>query len=185
MPNQAGKICHAGVEIHRADGMSHGFGLFTHRQVCLVIFITEIFRPTVNVLRMFLIEIIRARSTLIHKIAAEIQIFFIPGNLIQAYKSHLGNFMSRIAFAFLFFRSERNGGIVCKAAGCLQKLIFSGGLVICRSSFPQMTKTVKFVVVTDVGENFVLTVQDVVSVQITVLLLGGADNIDGIVCKRL
>ena len=93
--------------------------------------------------------------------------------------------MSRIALAFAFLRSEVIRYIIGIAAGGIEKLILSGRLIIGYRAFKQVSEAVQLMIVFQIGKNLVFTVQNIVGVQVAVVLLCRADDLNRIVSDFL
>lgn len=93
--------------------------------------------------------------------------------------------MSRIALAFAFLRSEVIRYIISIAAGGIEKLILSGRLIIGYRAFKQVSEAVQLMIVFQIGKNLVFTVQNIVGVQVAVVLLCRADDLNRIVSDFL
>ena len=167
--------------------------LLPDRKMCLMIPMSELLRigrlvrPSV-VLRALLlleVEIVRLRSPHIQKEFSKLQIFLLTGQLIQFCERHLRDLMSGIAFTLSVLRPELFSNKVRESLRRLQQLILAGRLIIGCRSLEQMSETVELVVISEVGENAVHTVDDIVGVQIAVLRLCRTDNIDRLIRSPL
>ena len=182
---QPGHVRHPGIEINRTHRVSHRFLLLSDRQMRLIVGITLfLFMSLFHPVRLLQIEIIGSGSPLVHKKAAQFQIFFLPGLLIQAHQSHFRDLMAGIALFLSFFRTETGGNIIRIPLGGLQEFILSCGLIVGHRSFRQMTETVQLMVILQIGENLILITDDIVGIQIAVFQLGGTDDINGLIRRR-
>ena len=135
-------------------------------------------------IRMILfVKVIWTFSTLFYKETAQIQIAFFSCHFVETHQCHLCDLMSRIAFALAFFRSKIVINIVCKTHGGFQQFVLAGCLIIGHRTLCQVSEAVQFVVVTEIGENLIFSVDDVIGVQVSVFLLGCADDINGLICQ--
>ena len=157
--------------------------LLAHRHMSLMIEIPQILlMPLLDLFGMILtVKIIGTSAPLIHEEIAQIQILFLSGGLIEPHQRHLRNLMSRISLAFSLLRSKIIVYVIRKPFRRIEKLILARSLIIRHRPLSQMAKAVQFMMVSEVGEDLVFPVDDVVGIQISVLLLGRADNIYGIV----
>ena len=128
-----------------------------------------------------LVEIAGLRPPLVQEELAESQIFFAARGLIQPDQGHLRDLMARIALTFFRLRAEAVRHIVREAAGSLQQLVLSGGLIVGSRALRQMAQTVQLVMVPQVGEGPVHAVDDIIGVQIPAVMLGGTDQLNGLI----
>ena len=75
--------------------------------------------------------------------------------------------------------------IIGIAAGSIEKLILSGRLIIGYRAFKQVSEAVQLMIVFQIGKNLVFTVQNIVGVQVAVVLLCRADDLNRIVSDFL
>ena len=95
-------ICHAGIEVYGTNCVSDCFILLPYRKVCLVVCIAQAVRILFYFFRVLLVKIVWTGATFVDEILCELQVFVILCRLIEAYKRHLRDLMSRIALAFAF-----------------------------------------------------------------------------------
>ena len=177
---QPGHVRHPGIEINRTHRVSHRFLLLSDRQMRLIVGITLfLFMSLFHPVRLLQIEIIGSGSPLVHKKAAQLQVFFLPGLLIQAHQRHFRDLMAGIALLLSFFRSEAGKNVICIPLGGLQKLILSRGLIIGHGPFRQVTEAVQLMIVLQIGKDFVLITDNIIGIQIAVFQLGRTDDVDG------
>ena len=93
--------------------------------------------------------------------------------------------MSGIALLFPFLRAEAGGNIIRIPLRGLQQLILAGRLIVGHRPLGQMAEAVQLVIVLQIGEDLVLVIDDIIGVQVAVLQLGRADDIDGFIRRRL
>ena len=183
---QSCNICHTGIQVYGTYCVTYCFILLAYRQMSLVIKITQVvFMAFFHFFRMLFIKIIRSFSTLIDKKLAQFQIFWLFCHLIETYQCHLCNLMSRISLAFSFFRTKMSCCIICKTNCCFQQFVFSGSFIICNGSLDQMTHTIQFMMILQICENLIFSVDNIISIQISVILLSCTHDIDGSVCNCL
>ena len=193
IPRQPCNIRHAAVKVDRTHRVSRRLRLLPDGEMCLMIPVSEFLRvgrfvrPSV-VLRALLllkVEIIRLRSPHIKKEFAKLQILLLAGQLIQLCECHLCDLMSGIALTLSVLRSEFFSDKVRKSLRRFQKLILAGRLIIGNRSLKQMSETVEFMVISEVGENAIHAVDNIVCVQIAVLRLCRTDDVDRLIRSLL
>ena len=84
-----------------------------------------------------------------------------------------------------FFRTKMSCCIICKTSCCFQQFVFSGSFIICNGSLDQMTHTIQFMMILQICENLIFSVDNIISIQISVILLSCTHDIDGSVCDCL
>ena len=129
----------------------------------------------------FLRKIAGLLSALVDKVRAQLQVFLLAGHFVQAHQRHLGYLMAGIAAALAFLRAKVRVHVIGKAAGSLEQLVLAGGLIIRHRALCQMAEAVQLVIVAQIGPRSVHAVDDVVGIQIAVLRLSGADEVDGFI----
>ena len=165
--------------------MTHRCFLLSHWQMCLIILIADLCLLFLFCNLALTVKVIRLRTSLVDKIFSQLFVFFITRNLIQTDKCHLCNLMSRISLAFSFFRTKMSCCIICKTSCCFQQFVFSGSFIICNGSLDQMTHTIQFMMILQICENLIFSVDNIIGIQISVILLSCTHDIDGSVCDCL
>ena len=129
----------------------------------------------------FFFKIKRSLAALIHKIFCQLQMFLILSNGIQADKSHFQDFMAGIALHFSGFRTKISVYQIHIADDSVEEFVLTGSFIIRHSAFCHMSQAVHFVVVPQVCPTFIQPVDNIVCIQVTIGLLGGADQVDNFI----
>ena len=128
--------------------MSHRLILLPHRKMGLVVGIALLcLLSLLHPVRLLFIKIVGSGPSLIHKETAQLQIFFLPGLLVQTHQRHLRDLMAGIALLLPFLRAEAGGNIIRIPLRGLQQLILAGRLIVSHRPFGQMAEAVQFVIV--------------------------------------
>ena len=133
----------------------------------------------------FLLKIHRFPSTLIDKVPAQVQVFFFACFLKQPHQRHFCDLMPGIAVLFPFLRADMQGNIRGKTLRDKQQLLLPRCLVPGNSCLRQMTETIQLMMIPQVGKLPVPPVQDIISIQISVLRLGIRDQTDRLLRRCL
>ena len=201
-------IRHAAVKVHPAHRMSHRLRLLPDRQMCLMVMKAQLlaryFRgilcgalrrallrfpvgsfpgPALMLcpLPVLYVKVIRLCTPHFQKETAQLQIPFLPCQLIEPCQRHLRYFVPGIALALSLLIAEPAANKVRIPLCRLQQLILSGGLIIRHRPLCQMPEAIQLVVVAQIGENTVHTVDDIICIQVTVFRLCRTDNVDSLV----
>ena len=184
---QAGHVGHARVEVGGTHRMPDGLSLLDDRLVRLIVGVrlgqvrVRFDRRAVEfgATTVLGLEIQRRAPAFGDEVARQVQIPAFTGGLVQPHKRHLGDLMPRIAAQLALVASENGVHVVGVTAGGPEQLVLAGALVVGHGALDQMPQAVQFVVVLQVGERAVHAVEDVVGVQVAVVQLGVADDVDG------
>ncbi len=200
-------IRHAAVKVHPPHCMPHGLRLLPDGQMGLMVLKTQIpessfrsIRRTVSgsflrlpvrclpgpalmlcPLPVLNVKIIRPCAPHFQKETPQLQIPLLPGELIEPCQRHLRNLMPGIALALSLLLPEPAADKVRVPLRRLQKLILSGGLIIRHRALHKMPEAIQLMMVSQIGENTVHAVDDIICIQITILRLCRADNVNGLV----
>ena len=132
-----------------------------------------------------LLEVQRPLAALAHEVRGQVGVPLLAGHLGQAHQRHLRDLVPRVPVQLALLGTEAGGHVVGEAAGRLEQLVLAGALVVGHRALGQMAEAVQLVVVLEVGEVAVHAVEDVVGVEIAVVELGRADDVDRRVGGRL
>ena len=192
IPCQSGRVRHAAVEIHCPHRVAHRLRLLPHRHMGLMI-MEALFLPgfpigSVFICRPFLllqIKVIGPAAPHIQKETCKLQIFLLSRQLIESGQGHLRDLMTGIPLFLPLLRPELAADKIRIPLYGLQQLVFPRGLIIRDRALRQMSEAVQLMVIPQIGEDPIHAVDDIIGVQIAVVRLSGAYDIDGAVCDLL
>ena len=118
-------------------------------------------------------------AALAYKVFGEVGIALFAGGLGEFDECHFGDFVPGIAVQLAVGGAESGIDVISETAGRVKQLAFAGGLIVGDRAFGQVAEAVQLMVVLQVGEVPVHAVEDVVGVQVAVVELRRADDIDG------
>ena len=164
--------------------MAEGFRLFRDRLVGLVVGVVLFARLVVAAVLMgtaaiFELEVERLPATLAYEVFGEVGIALFAGGFGQFDERHFSDFVARVAVQLAVGGAESGIDVISETAGRVKQLAFAGGLIVGDRAFGQVAEAVQLMVVLQVGEVPVHAVEDVVGVQVAVVELRRADDIDG------
>ena len=164
--------------------MSEGLRLFRDRLVGLVVGVVLLARRVVAAVlpgaaAVFELEIERLPATLAYEVFGEVGIALFAGGFGQFDERHFSDFVARVAVQLAVGGAESGIDVISETAGRVEQFAFAGGLIVGDRAFGQVAEAVQLMVVLQVGEVPVHAVEDVVGVQVAVVELRRADDIDG------
>ena len=127
----------------------------------------------------FELEVERLLAALAHEVFGEVGVALFAGGLGEFDECHFGDFVPGIAVQLAVGGAESGIDVISETAGRVEQLAFAGGLIVGNRAFGQVAEAVQLMVVLQVGEVPVHAVEDVVGVQVAVVELRRADDIDG------
>ena len=173
-------IRHTRIEIYGAYGVSLHLILLTHRAVRLIVAISFLALRAGQTA--FDIVIVRFCSAFVDEVLRKIEIFLLPGQIIETHQCHLCNLMTRITRFFALAMAELAGNEVRETLSCFQETVFSGRLIVSYRALSQMAEAVQLVVVLEIRKNHILIVDQIIGVEISVLSLRCADSLNRFIC---
>ena len=189
----AGQSCHvggSGVEVGGADGVAERFLLFRDRLVGLIVGVVllawlVVAAVLLSTTAVFKLEVERLLAALAHEVFGEVGVALFAGGFGQFDECHFGDFVAGIAMQLAIVEAESGIDVIGETAGRVEQLALAGGLVVGNRAFGQVAEAVQFMMVLQVGEVPVHAVEDVVGVEVAVVELRRADDVDGGVGGRL
>ena len=184
IPRFPGGVRHAAAQVHLPHGVAHGFLHLAYRPVGLIIRIPlrrdrqGVQPPLLPSGILLQSEGAWLRAAHIQEEAGQLPPFGIARFLVQAKQRHFGDLMA--GAATLSLRPKAPGDMIAEAFRHLQQIASAGGLMPGHSGLRQVAEAVQLVVVLQVGKSAAAIHQRIEGIQVSVLLLGGADGVDGL-----
>ena len=155
-----------GVEVHRADRVTEDFGLLAQRHVVLAVVAEKsLFTPLGD-------------AAAVDEEFRLFQVFFVAGILIHFHQRQFQLRMPRHAAQLAFARSVSLADQIEQSPARVQKCLVACRARHCDGAFGHVPCAVELVHVGKVRPFLIRLANNVPAHQITVLLLGGADQID-------
>ncbi|MNW59247.1 hypothetical protein D3C74_371550 [compost metagenome] len=123
----------------------------------------------------FLPQKVGLLSSLIDKKAAELQIFLLARQPVQLHQRKLDFLMPVIAFQLAFLRAKYGIDMIGHTAHRIQQLVLARGFIIGNRSFDEMSGTVQFMAVLEIGPAFAGLLNRKIGIQIAIRLLSCGD----------
>lgn len=119
-------VGHAGIHVGGAYGVTHGFVLFGYGFVGLAVSISP-----------------GGMSALVEEELGLLQIFSVARGKVQACQCHFGNLMTGYTYQLAFVGPYGTTHTIGITDGNVQKVSFSGGLVVCHGAFDHVSQVVE------------------------------------------
>ena len=182
-----GDVRHSRIEIHGAHGMPDDLLLVANRLMRLVVVVgpeDEILRIAAVALSLD-VEIVGFGATLVDEILGQVHVLLLAGGAGELDQCQLDFFMSAIAGDLVRTMAELVDDVVDIAAHDVHQLALSGGLIVGDRAFDQVPGAIKLMRVAKVGPLAARHHAQVPGIEIAVLALQLAIEIDDGVDARL
>ena len=175
------KIRHRRIQIHGSYTVASRMVLFSDRCIVLGIVSVGAVRGPVMpaAVLFFFLEIVRFCSPFVDEILRKVQITVLAGSAVKAQERKLDLFMAGDSPGLSF--SEAMVNMVSHPAHDIQQVSLARCLIICDGSFYHMSGAVQFVAVMKILPAVLRLLDGEIGVQITVFLLGSADQCNDVV----
>ena len=165
-----GQVGHGRVHVHGAHGVADDFGLLTHRQVGLVVFIGAL---TVTFGRLaprlaFDIEVVRAGPTFVDEIGRQVEVFAQLRGVVELDQRQFNFLMAAIAALLAGVRAEDRTDMVHVAHHHLHHPVAPSGVEIGDRAFQHVACVVHLVIVAQVGPAVLRLALQIPAVEVTV-----------------